>query len=429
MRVSIKIIDTFKNEYPSIAENFLRAQGYLAPEDSITARRFLSRSVLPHVQTLSNLFNRIEGTQTDAIDSDPYWKDSSNPKNRRLSYFLGFSAANSFRIASVWGELHRLGFRFPNLQEGEDFKILELGSGLAAGAAGVLMAEACTPLLSSENPATHTSHPISVSLIEQNKASLELGGAWLEHLGQSFKLRLLQPKLFHRKVELDGNWIPKVSPVFNTIISSFFINESGLPAKTLAQTLTQFTRRHLNKNGVLILIEPALKQQSRKLLELREEILALGELKILTPCLGEQACGAFKNPEDWCHDTVTWWRPPFLKELDDLTGLDHKFLSFSYLVLTRELPESLTEKGLHANQGTYRLVSPVRTIGRDEEYYVCGQTGKHKSLSRTAAKTAHSENHIERGDILQNTQIKGQDEKETFQDHKVLRIEKFDVHE
>lgn len=368
-------------------------------------RRFLTRSVVPHIKTLSDLFTRKDGEQTDAIDTDPYWKDSSNPKNRRLSYFLGFSASNSFRVASVWGELHRLGFRF---KPKEDFKLLELGAGLAAGAAGIVAAEKFAPLGLPSNR--------SIALIEQNKAALEFGIDWVQKFANDIEApEWSSVRGFHRKIDLSAEWLPKSAPQFDAIVTSFFLNESGVPATQMAKALIQFARKHLSDDGIMILVEPALKLQSRRLLELRKEIINLNELKVLTPCLGEQPCGARSNPEDWCHEVVHWWRPKYLMELDQITGLDHKFLAFSYLVLTKNgaIP-NLSEK-----KEEFRLVSPVRRIGRDEEYYVCGQPGKFKALSRTAK----SELEIERGDILKIHDQSGLQ----FDEGKVLRFNSFDV--
>lgn len=404
MRVPVTIVNAFKEEYQPKAEEFLRIAQYLAPEESLEARRYLTRSIVPHIQALSNLFNRKDGEQTDAIDTETYWKDSNNPKNRRLSYFLGFSASNSFRVASVWGELHRLGFKFQ--PKNEEFKLLELGAGLGAGAAGAIFAETSAPL--------GIGNLKSVSLVEQNKAALEFGAAWIQHLDPSWTV-----KPFHRKVNLAEEWLPKTSPVFDAIITSYFLNESGVPANQLAKTLTEFARKHLDENGVMILVEPALKLQSRRLLELRKELIALKELKVLTPCLGEQACGALKNPEDWCHEIVTWWRPKFLAELDQITGLDHKFLPFSYLVLSKKgfIPR------ISPTHEEYRLVSPVRKIGRDEEFYVCGIPGKFKALSRTAQAKLGTE----RGDILSKPKIANAENEALFAENKVLRFESFEL--
>jgi hypothetical protein len=166
---------------------------------------------------------------------------------------------------------------------------------------------------------------------------------------------------------------------------------------------------------VVVIVEPALKLQSRKLLELRQEILSrkdrrkIPELQILLPCLGHQACGAFAAEGDWCHEEVAWWRPPYLREIDKMAGLDRKTLPFSYLVLTRS--KRPIEELLPALRGTtpgerYRLVSPGHSEGRDREFYVCGEDGKRRARLRPEeGDEAAAE--INRGDLLLGAEVRG----------------------
>src|SRR4029079_9435320 len=107
------------------------------------------------------------------------------------------------------------------------------------------------------------------------------------------------------------------------------------------------------------------------------------------------------EPEDWCHEEVTWWRPPYYKKIDQLAGLDRKTLPFSYLVIARSrakreelLPALAGAKSLH------RLVSPSHWEGRDQEFFLCGQNGKLRARLKI-------EEELERGDILADAEIRG----------------------
>ena len=145
------------------------------------------------------------------------------------------------------------------------------------------------------------------------------------------------------------------------------------------------------------------------MLEIRRELLAQAPahpwLKILLPCLGHQACGALADPEDWCHEDVSWWRPPYYRKLDELCSLDRKSLPFSYLVVaksSRAREEILP--ALDRAPGRYRLVSPAHREGQDLEFFICGADGKKRARYRPRTP---EEKEIDRGDILEGAEIRG----------------------
>ena len=261
---------------------------------------------------------------------EPYWKESSNPAHLRLAYFLYFMPSNLFRVASIWGELSRLGYRWA----GKNLKAVEFGAGPASGASGIAAAEHfCKAGL----PTAGT-----WALIEQDKAILELGASWANHYFSHLGIPDWGTRTFHRKIEIEkGGFLPKTAPKFNLWLMSFYLNELTMDPAELARILIRDWTAHLEEEGIIILVEPALKLQSRRLLTLRKHLLLEKEkgradwLQILLPCLGHQSCGALNAEEDWCHEEVTWWRPPYFRTIDKLAGLDRRTLPFSYLVITR----------------------------------------------------------------------------------------------
>ncbi len=116
----------------------------------------------------------------------------------------------------------------------------------------------------------------------------------------------------------------------------------------------------LAPNGVLILIEPALRETSRELLAVRDEVLAAG-LHVVAPCFWTGPCPALALERDWCHDAAP---VPSKPRVD-----------FSYLVLRAEpVPPAPT---LH------RVVSdPMREKGR-LRLFVCGPQGRHPLIRLT----------------------------------------------
>ncbi len=426
MRVPQSLAHAFGPEYEKILAQTAIDEGLLPDLESIHSDRFLSRSVLPHIEALSARFNRIPAvtpdgtplTKKERLEAqsqglDKYWKASSNPKNLRLAYFLSFLPANQARIASVWAELYRLGFRWSE-RKNKTLKGIELGAGPAAGATGIALAE---DILKKTFKGEGVGLPQdgNWALLEQDRATLKLGERWCANTFQAHGFEDWGVRPFHRSVDLTGeSFLPRTAPRFDFWISSFFLNESDSSPAVVAKTLLETWSQHLDDEGIVILVEPALKQQSRKLLEIRKEILNQHDrlrgsraypLQLLLPCLGHQTCGALANENDWCHEEANWWRPPYFKKLDQMAGLDRKTLPFSYLVFIRS--DRKREEILPALQGLNswgRLVSPAHYEGKDQEFFFCSPENGKKRL-RSRLDSTHGE--LERGDILGDPVMRG----------------------
>lgn len=431
MRVPSPLASAFGAEFEELMSDFTFEQGLLPEREAIRSQRFLSRSIIPHIKKLSLLFNRLnpeELSDSNSRDSSrkalrknsanglaPYWKESSHPENLRLAYFLYFMPCNLFRTASVWSELARLGFKW---KASSTLRAIEFGAGPASGASGIAAAEKHTPSsLSIQLPKNG-----NWALLEQDKAMLQLGQAWAERyfLNQGFHEWGIRP--FHRKIDLKQGLLPRSAPQFNLWLSSYFLNELEASPEELATLLIQAWERHLEEEGIAILIEPALKMESRKLLMLRKALLeektrrGLNWLQILLPCLGHQNCGALANPDDWCHEEVTWWRPPYFRQLDQMAELDRKTLPFSYLVVTRSQrprEEILSSLRGSPEKSRLRLVSPSHWEGRDLEFFTCGTEGKRRARYRPEllplgeGTNKETSAYLDRGDILLNPELKG----------------------
>jgi hypothetical protein len=382
MRVPASLAEAFGAEFERELGAFLTEKKLIDAGVEIGNERFLRRSIVPHVEKLSEMFNRLgENRPEDAA----YWKRSANPKNLRLAYLLSFMPCHLMRVASAWSELGRLGYRYRG--DPARARVLEIGAGPATGACGIAAGE--------RFGGVSLPSCVEVALMDQDRMSLELGADWVVRFTQSLGLSGWErPKTFLKRIELKDGFLPRSAPKFDVIVMSYFLNEFSEPAREIASALHELSARHLTDEGILIIVDSALKSVSRKLLEVRSETIKRPGLQVLTPCLGHQACGALSAPEDWCHEVVTWWRPPYLRKLDALAGLDRKTLPLSHLVLTRSqkaLPELLGELKGQA-KSRYRLVSPARKEGPFQRFYVCGQDGK--SPARTREKRE-----LERGDL------------------------------
>lgn len=387
MKVPLLLANGFQKEFESIILKSAIERAWVDRDANLSADRFINRSLAPHVERLNYIFNRKEEKNIDA-----YWNQGSNPKNLRLAYFLAYMPPNLFRTASVFSEIMQLGYQFPF----DKFKGLELGAGPATGACGIAGGWALSPGIKPPSG--------NFALIEQDGEMLSMGEtfskAYFESLNIDWGVRT-----FKRKIDLNEGFLPRAAPRFNLWVSSYFLNEFHESEELIAQKLLESWESHLEDEGLVILVEPALKAESRKLLKIRSLLSQNKNYQILTPCIGNQICGAFSDPDDWCHEEVTWWRPPYLKKIEDIVKLDRKSLPFSYLVLTKSnraieniLPR-LKSKNFETRS---RLVSPTHYIGHLKEFYLCTQNGKW----RTRAKESVASD-LERGDLLLDGTLRG----------------------
>jgi hypothetical protein len=128
---------------------------------------------------------------------------------------------------------------------------------------------------------------------------------------------------------------------------------------------------NLAKDGSCIIIEPALRDTSRELIEARDSLLSRG-FYLFSPCLTSTNCPARENPRDWCHEDIPWDPPALIKEIDRLTGLRKDSLKFSYVVLRKD-SHSLSDM---FGPDSFRVVSePLVTKGKTE-FYLCGLHGR-----------------------------------------------------
>ena len=112
---------------------------------------------------------------------------------------------------------------------------------------------------------------------------------------------------------------------FDLSIAANVLSEVPAPAE-LVRRLT----------GVVVLIEPALRETGRALLELRDQLLADGSWKALAPCLTQKPCPALASRKDWCTAELRWTPPRHVVQLADATGLRaDELLSFAPLILAR----------------------------------------------------------------------------------------------
>jgi SAM-dependent methyltransferase len=159
----------------------------------------------------------------------------------------------------------------------------------------------------------------------------------------------------------------------DTILMGHLLNElwkgEGQAEKRAA--LLEQARALLAPGGSLVVIEPALRDTSRALLEVRDLLVARGAA-VRAPCLFRGACPALLRPSDWCHAERAIDPPPLVAQIGKAAGLRKESVKMSYLVLA---PPG--EGWAAPPPGrVFRIVSePLAGKGR-RRYMGCGPEGR-----------------------------------------------------
>lgn len=153
---------------------------------------------------------------------------------------------------------------------------------------------------------------------------------------------------------------------------------------------------HLTDKGYLVVVEPALRERTRRLMEWRDGKVAEG-WKVAAPCLGEPKCPMLEHPDLWCHQDLPWPRPAAIAEVDRRVGLVKETLKYSYMVLTRK------GRTLADLPGDARVVSNVHHEKGKVWAWVCRREGplcRAEVLSRHRSPATAAFFHAGRGDVL-----------------------------
>lgn len=151
------------------------------------------------------------------------------------------------------------------------------------------------------------------------------------------------------------------------------LNELGRGTAAISEraALLERAAAQVRPGGSVVVLEPALRDTSRELLQVRDLMVQRG-FAVRAPCLWRGACPALVKPSDWCHAERSWSPPPLLDALAREAGLHKEALKMSYLVLA---PRG--EAWVEPPAGRlFRIVSePLEGKGR-QRYMGCGPEGR-----------------------------------------------------
>jgi SAM-dependent methyltransferase len=152
----------------------------------------------------------------------------------------------------------------------------------------------------------------------------------------------------------------------------------------------------LADDGFLVVLEPALKASTRRLMEWRDRMAAAG-FRVAAPCLRQEPCPMLRHVDLWCHQDVPWPRPGQVAQVDQRLGLSKETLKYAYAVVTRK-GRTLADPG-----GDARVVSNLHREKGKAWAWLCGRGGplcRAEVLMRHRSEDTLAFFRADRGDVL-----------------------------
>jgi SAM-dependent methyltransferase len=188
---------------------------------------------------------------------------------------------------------------------------------------------------------------------------------------------------------------------FDLVMFGFVLNEVFLElpelerAERRAEILLDASTR-LTPGGAILLLEPALKETTRELMQVRDVLAARAAAPfVIAPCLHALACPMLPSERDWCHQELAYALPPPLADIARAASLRYEGLSYASLVLANSPRPTLPAH-------SYRVVSDRLASKGKLELYGCSEAGYTRltRLDRHASEHNRPFESARRGHVL-----------------------------
>ena len=308
----------------------------------------------------------------------------------RRAYLLYFAPVNIAKVLSVLAEVPALPAR--------PLQILDLGSGPGVGALGFLQ------YLSRQEAKNWAGTEVVV--VDRNRSAIDdAQSIWTQLAETDPLLKALKLRAAVLDLERPGLHAPWKRGPFDLILLVNSLNELFRSARDPIARRTKLTEQLLQSlapDGTLVVIEPALRETTRGVHEIRDRIVSRGKATVYSPCLHEQPCPALLHPDDWCHEERPWDPPAIVKEIDRSVGFIKDALKFSYLVLRRD-GRTIVDRA----PDVYRVVSERLAMKGEQRTWLCNETGRQLvgRLDKERSECNAGFDLWERGTIVRVTEI------------------------
>lgn len=207
-----------------------------------------------------------------------------------------------------------------NIFKKDSIKILDVGCGPAPASVTI-----CDFL------AQNSSAKLSVTLMDYSSSALDLAS----HI---YKSDLKSVPITTRVHNIEKDPL-ELHDSFDIIVMSHALNELWKDNPNFIEKRTDFLldlSKKLEKNGLLLLSEPALLNTSRNLIALRDRLLENG-FSVLSPCLGHNKCPALQaGPNHTCHADIQWKPIEPIASIAKKAKLDRESVKMTYFILQKD---------------------------------------------------------------------------------------------
>ncbi|HUS27810.1 MAG TPA: small ribosomal subunit Rsm22 family protein [Kofleriaceae bacterium] len=285
-----------------------------------------------------------------------------------------FTVADAMKIAIPLGELagrNALPARRP-------LRIVDVGAGCGAMSLGIVA------MLATDATGEAA---FEMTLIDRDVDALRIAAAALRELATK---RGVIAGVTTRVADVETTSLPHG----DLVVMGTVLNELAMPARV---KLVEGALAATAADGAVIIIEPALRDTSRALHELRDAIIGIGKANVFAPCTRKLApCPMLANADDWCHEDRLVQLPPRTAELARLTHLRDSGLKFSYLVLRHDAAPLVDAPG------AWRVVSSAFSAKGKHEMFGCSDAGRVplRLLKRNRTEANKAFERARRGDVV-----------------------------
>jgi ribosomal protein RSM22 (predicted rRNA methylase) len=330
-----------------------------------------------HRKRLREIRDQMRQLSSDFADGKPSESRYSN------AYFLYNFPLNFMKMMHVIGEISSRDPQF--LLNRPRYSILDIGCGEGAGMYGAYYA-----LKNFDNSLT-------IRL-----AGIDRSGIMLEHARQmAVHLRKhgegIITKFFNRDAaDIRGSLPRKKYDIIicNNSLAEIF-REDMIPRKYIGVLLG-----HLVDEGLFVIIEPALKKFTRRVMQLRDDLAGHKAAQVILPCLHEGHCSLLQidSRNEWCHQSVAWKPPAFLRIINEGLNREIGLLKFAYLVIAKT-----KERGVRP--GGYRVISRLLREKGKMRCFLCTENGRVElvRLNRSKSTSNAMFDKTEKGGVIKLT--------------------------
>ncbi|MDR1305138.1 MAG: small ribosomal subunit Rsm22 family protein [Verrucomicrobiales bacterium] len=275
---------------------------------------------------------------------------------------------------------------------GRPLRVTDLGGG--AGAALI----AAVDLIAEQFSQTQ----FDAAVIDRSAVALKL----YRHLTRDRRKRhLFKSAAVSADLAAPAAW-PDLAPR-DLVIASFSLGEAfyGKPAAAVLDWLAAM-REKLTASGLLIILEPALKETAERLERLRDLIVSAGGTSrwhLWAPCLHEKPCPLLAGKKHWCHEVRHWPVPPTVNRINDRLRRSVWDLKYSFLALGTAPPPA-APGAADGDPRRVRLLTPAVSGHGRLLLSGCNAAGEHADYDllkrRLDPLTAKQFARLQRGEVV-----------------------------